>query len=141
MELVFSGYLNKLSTVSTNDEPVKSLGVKLVTRDALEVANQFPWVSLTRTFQEPINWEKISFLVGSRVNVKFDSLTFTAMLRNVSVKRKETEEGGLFEFSFTLEKELEPQNDHILSANYLKHKEPDPDTGKLKLVNFEVKFS
>lgn len=140
MEFTFNGVLSKIATVTHDDEPVKSLSIKLVTNEPNVVSEAFDMIDLTRIFRDPIQWDKVSFSIGRRVDLKFDQLTFSTMLKTVNVKRKETDDGNSMEFTFGLEKALDPQVDHILSANYLKHKEPDPDTGKPKLVTFEVEM-
>lgn len=140
----FQGFLNKVANVNKDGE---TSFVELVIK---HVNNAAPQVfledlskivggdSLMDLFKTPTLWTKITLAFQQEFTMEFDALTFDVELVEVTIKRKEDEETNIFEYLMKFKKEVSSEIDPVLVTAYLKRKELDPETDKMRLVSFGI---
>ena len=88
-------------------------------------------------------WDKVNIPLDAytlEYNVTFSDLSFPAKLIGISATRKELNDGGWMT-EYILSLVCDPDKDMIKNiAWYVKHKEPDPETGKKILMTYDTVF-
>ena len=88
-------------------------------------------------------WDKVNIPLDAYTldyNVTFSDLSFAAKLISISATRKELNDGGWMT-EYILSLVCDPDKDMIKNiAWYVKHKEPDPETGKKILMTYDTVF-
>ena len=88
-------------------------------------------------------WDKVNIPLDAYTldyNVTFSDLSFAAKLISISATRKELNDGGWMT-EYILSLVCDPDKDKIKNiAWYVKHKEPDPETGKKILMTYDTVF-
>lgn len=139
----FRGTLIKYTNVG-GDAPHIKATIKVVSQTPKMFMGDFDKVlgagDISRFFEAPSLWDKISFSLSVMTVVKFDQLSFGGTLTEISCKRKPlSEDENDFEFSLTFEKEIDQKDDSIFVTAYLKHKEEN-DEGKLVPWFYDVEL-
>lgn len=141
---MFEGYLNKVVNVNKDGETsFVELGVKHINtanpqkflEDLSEITGGD---SLMDLFKVPTLWTKITLPFQQEFTMKFDALEFDVELTEVSIKRKEDEGMSTFEYMMKFKKDVSSEIDPVLVTAYLKRKELDIETDKMRLVPFGI---
>lgn len=139
----FRGSLIKYVNVG-GDAPHIKAAIKVVSQTPKMFMGDFEKVlgvgDISRFFEAPTLWDKISFSLSLMTTVKFDQLSFGGTLTEIVCKRKPlNEEENDFEFTLTFTKEIDQKDDSVFVTAYLKHKEENEE-GKLVPWFYDVEI-
>lgn len=141
---LFQGFLNKVSNVNKDGETsFVELTIKHVNNSEPQVfledlSKVVGGDALMDLFKTPTQWSKITLPFQQEFTMSFDVLDFDVELVEVTIKRKEDEGSNIFEYQLKFKKEVSSEIDPVLVTAYLKRKELDPETEKMRLVSFGV---
>lgn len=144
---VFQGFLNKVSNVNKDGETsFVEISIKHVNNSApqdflQDLSEVVGGDALMDLFKTPTQWSKITIPFQQEFSMNFDALDFDVELVEITIKRKEDEDTNIFEYQLKFKKEVSSEIDPVLVTAYLKRKELDPETEKMRLVSFGVSLS
>lgn len=144
---LFQGFLTKVSNVNKDGETsFVEITVKYVNNSSPQVFLQdlskvVGGDALMDLFKTPTQWSKITLPFQQELSMNFDALDFDVELVEITIKRKEDEETNIFEYQLKFKKDVDSEIDPVLVTAYLKRKELDPETEKMRLVSFGIALS
>jgi hypothetical protein len=144
---LFQGFLTKVSNVNKDGETsfveltvkyTNSSSPQVFLKDLSEIVGGDGLMDL---FKTPTLWSKITLPFQQEFTMNFDALDFDVQLVEVTIKRKEDEDANIFEYQMKFKKDVSSEIDPVLVTAYLKRKELDPETEKMRLISFGISLS
>jgi len=137
----FGGVLSSVSSKAVEENVVMAFNIRHVAEGEVQAfLNSYESKTVASNikalFNNPVQWKSINLEVDMGFTVEFDSIEFSATLKEIKIARAYKKGSEFFTYNLSFTKETDPDTDQIFQT-YLNQKDEDED-GKKHLINYSV---